>query len=129
VGATRIPQALHASGRTDARRGSPAFAEDDARRVFQRGTLREAEHAMLAGVVGAAPGDADEAAQRRTIDDRAAALRPHRVAGTVDQGNAARAWAKAPAGARPMPEAAPVTSATLPRKSWVMVASPPQSGS
>src|SRR3954447_2572802 len=80
--------------------GADGVDADPARRVLQRGALGEAEDAVLGGMVGGAAGVADEAAERRTVDDRAAALlahlaqlvlhaRPH--AAQVDRGDAVEA--------------------------------------
>jgi hypothetical protein len=44
--------------------GADGVDADPARRVLQRGALGQAEHAVLGGVVGGAPGVADEAAER-----------------------------------------------------------------
>jgi len=46
-------------------------------RVFQRGALGQAEHAVLGGVVGGASGVADQAAKRRAVHDRPTALLAH----------------------------------------------------
>jgi hypothetical protein len=59
------------------RAGADGVDADPARRVFERGALGETEHAVLGGVVGRASGVADQAAERRAVDDRAAALRAH----------------------------------------------------
>src|SRR4051812_32499717 len=57
--------------------GANGVDADAARRVFERGAFGEAEDAVLGGVVGGAAGVADEAAERRAVDDRAAALLAH----------------------------------------------------
>ena len=57
--------------------GAHGVDADAAWRVFQCGAAGQADHSVLGGVVGRAAGDADQAAERRAVDDRAAALGAH----------------------------------------------------
>jgi hypothetical protein len=57
--------------------GADRVDADASRGVLERGAAGEAEHAVFGGVVGGAPRQADEAAQRGAVDDRAVALRSH----------------------------------------------------
>ncbi len=57
--------------------GAHRVNADAAWGVLERGALREAEDAVLGGVVGGATGVSDQAAERGAVDDRATALLAH----------------------------------------------------
>src|SRR3954449_156026 len=59
------------------RAGAYRVDPDAARRVLERGALGHSEDAVLGGVVGGASRVADEAAERRAVDDGATSLFAH----------------------------------------------------
>src|SRR3954467_5358447 len=59
------------------RAGAYGVDTDAARRVLERGALGHSEDAVLGGVVGGASRVADEAAERRAVDDGATSLFAH----------------------------------------------------
>ena len=59
------------------RAGADCVDADAARRVFERGALREPDHTVLGGVIRSAAGEPDEAAERSAVDDGAGALFAH----------------------------------------------------
>jgi hypothetical protein len=57
--------------------GHTALIADTPGGIFERGTLRQPDHPVLGCIVGCAAGDADQAGNRRGVDDGAAALLAH----------------------------------------------------